>query len=317
MTQPPLVSIVLPTFNRLRYLRPAVDSVLAQTFGDWELIVADDGSGPETAAYLAELAARPRVRVLWLPHSGKPAVARNAGWQAARGEYIAFLDSDDVWLPEKLAVQTASLRSRPKRGWSHTAFAVIDEAGELLTGTHARHWPAAQGQILERLITMDIVIAMPTVMVRRSWLEQLGGFDCGLTMCEDYDLWLRLAAVSEIDGVEATMVHVRSHRERFHDPALVLEDRARALERLLAARTECATLSVLRRERAKAAAELALGQAIRGRRAASMRTLAESLRYAWAYPEWWLRAAKAATRAATPASVLPIARFLTGRRRIL
>ena len=61
MTQPPLVSIVLPTFNRLRYLRPAVDSVLAQTFGDWELIVADDGSGPETSAYLAELAAPPRV----------------------------------------------------------------------------------------------------------------------------------------------------------------------------------------------------------------------------------------------------------------
>jgi glycosyltransferase involved in cell wall biosynthesis len=311
----PEVSIILPTYNRLQFLRAAVDSVFAQTFSDWELIVADDGSGPETAAYLEELAAPPRVRVLRLPHSGKPSVARNAGWQAARGEYIAFLDSDDVWLPDKLALQTAALRSLRQRGWSHTAFAVIDEDGELLTGAHARYWPAAQGQILERLITMDVVIAIPTVMVRRSLLEQVGGFDCGLRMCEDYDLWLRLAAVSEIHGVEATMVHVRSHRERFHDPGLVLEDRARALEKLLAAGTGSATVSILCRERAKAAADLARGQAIRGGRGASLLTLAKSLRYAWAYPEWWLGGAEAAARAAAPDFVMRIARFLAGRGR--
>jgi glycosyltransferase involved in cell wall biosynthesis len=316
LTQPPAVSIVLATFNRLRYLRPAVDSVFAQTFADWELIVADDGSGPETAAYLASLADPPRVRVLLLPHSGKPAVARNAGWQAARAEYVAFLDSDDLWLPEKLALQIASLRSQPQRGWSHTAFAVIDETGELLTGKRARAWPASQGRILQRLITMDVVIAIPTVMVRRRLLEQLGGFDSALRMCEDYDLWLRLAAVSEIDGVADTLVHVRSHREHFHDPGLVLEDRARALEKLHAAGTETETLSILRRERAKAAAELARGQAIRGGRGASLRTLVKSSPYAFAYQEWWLLGAEAAARAATPASVMRIARFLTGRSRI-
>ena len=311
----PEVSIVLPTFNRLQFLRTAVDSVLAQTFSDWELIIADDGSGAETAAYLGALADPPRVRVLRLPHSGRPGVARNAACQVARGEFIAFLDSDDVWLPDKLALQTASLRSLPRCGWSHTAFAVIGEAGDLLTGTQARHWPAAQGQILERLITMDVVIAIPTVMVRRSLLDRLGGFDCRLRMCEDYDLWLRLAAVSEIDGVEMTLAHVRSHRERFHDPGLVLEERARALEKLLAAGTGSRTLQVLCRERAKAAADLARGQAIRGGRVASVRTLAKSLRYAWPYPEWWLGGAEAAVRAVTPPRLLRIARILAGRGR--
>lgn len=313
----PEVSIILPTYNRLPYLRAAVDSVFAQSFGDWELIVADDGSGPETAAYLAALADPPRVRVLRLSHSGKPGVARNAGWRVARGEYIAFLDSDDVWLPGKLAQQIASLRAQPQRGWSHSAFAVIDEAGQLLTGERARCWPAFQGRILEGLIGMEVVIAIPTVMVRRRLLEQLGGFDCGLRMCEDYDLWLRLAAVSEIDGVAATLVHVRSHPERFHDPALVLEDRDRALEKLLAAGPQGSSVAILSRERAKAAGELARGQAIRGGRAASLRTLLRSSRYAWAYPAWWLRGAEAVARATAPASVLRLARFLTGRSRAL
>src|ERR1700675_1890440 len=83
----PEVSVVLPTFNRLKYLRAAVDSVLAQTFTDWELIVADDGSEGETAAYVAALANQPRVKVLRLAHTGNPGAVRNAACPAARGEY--------------------------------------------------------------------------------------------------------------------------------------------------------------------------------------------------------------------------------------
>jgi glycosyltransferase involved in cell wall biosynthesis len=309
----PELSVVLPTFNRLKYLRPAVDSVFAQTFTDWELILADDGSEGETAAYLAALANRPRVRVLRLAHTGNPGAVRNAGWRAARGEYIAFLDSDDVWLPEKLAMQVASLRSHPQRGWSHTAFAAIDESGELLTGSRAPWRPSSEDWILERLIKMETVIATPSVVVRRKLLEQLGGFDLEQRMCEDYDLWLRLAALSQIDGVRETLLHVRKHREHFHSDSIAFEDRGRALEKILAVSADRSLRAMLRRERAKVAAGLARSQAICGSRWAALRTLARSSQYSWGYREWWLGGAKAAARAVTPAGVFRVARAVAGR----
>ena len=225
------------------------------------------------------------------------------------------MDSDDVWLPEKLALQVASLRSHPERGWSHTAFAVIDESGELLTGSCARWWPAVEGRILERWIKLEISIAVPSVIVRRKLLEQLGGFDLKQRMCEDYDLFLRLAALSEIDGVRETLVHVRKHREHFHSACIVLEDRGRALEKFLAANTDRSLRPMLHRERAKVAAGLARTQAICGARWAALRTLARSSRYSWSYREWWVGGAEAATRAVTPSGVLRAARAVVGRGR--
>ena len=308
----PEVTVVLPTFNRLQYLRPAIESVFAQTFTDWELIVADDGSEGETAAYLAALENPPRIKVLRLAHTGNPGAVRNAAWQAARGQCIAFLDSDDVWLPAKLALQVASLRTHPERGWSHTAFAVIDESGELLCGARSRWWPAAEGWILESLIKMETVIAIPSVLVRRQLLEQVGGFDPKQRMCEDYDLWLRLAAVSEIDGVRDTLLHVRTHREHFHSDSIVFEDRGRALEKILTLSSDRSLRSVLHRERAKVAAGLARSQALCGGRWGALRTLARSSQYSWGYREWWLGGAKAAVRAVTPAGVLRVARAVAG-----
>ena len=309
----PTVSIVLPTFNRLKHLRPAVDSVFAQTFTDWELVIADDGSEGETAAYLETLAQRPEVKVLRLPHTGNLGALRNAAWQAAGGEYIAFLDSDDVWLPEKLASQVGSLRRNPARGWSHTAFAVIDESGALLTGAQARWWPADEGWILKGLITMATVIAIPSVVVKRQLLEQVGGFDVRLRVCEDYDLWLRVAGLSEIDGVREILLHKRTHRESYYNDTMVLEDRARALEKVLAAGGSPALYSTLRRERAKLAAQVARNQAFVGSRWAALRTLARSSQYSWGYHEWWLGGAHAAARAMAPASIVRFARAMVRR----
>jgi glycosyltransferase involved in cell wall biosynthesis len=311
----PLVSIVLPTYNRLKYLRPAIDSVLEQTFGDWELIVADDGSEEETATYLAALADPPRITVLRLPHTGSPGAVRNAAWQAARGEYIAFLDSDDVWLPEKLALQVASLQSHPERGWSNTSFAVIDDSGTLLTGARARWWPAMDGGVLESLIKMKTSIALPSVMVRRQLLAQVGGFDVALRMCEDYDLWLRLAPLSEIHGVRETLLHVRNHRERFHKDPIVFEDLGRAFTKALGVSANRGVHSILRRARAKAAASLARSQAISGDRWAALRTLARSFQYSSRYREWWMEGGHAAARAIAPEGILRIARSIVRRRR--
>jgi glycosyltransferase involved in cell wall biosynthesis len=309
----PAVSIVLPTFNRLKHLRPAVDSVFAQTFTDWELIIADDGSEGETADYLETLAKHPGVRVLRLPHTGNLPANRNTACQAAGGEYIAFLDSDDVWLPEKLAAQVASLERHPERGWSHTAFAVIDESGQLFTGAQARWWPATQGWILDGLIKMQTIVAIPSVIVRRQLLEQVGGFDATLRVCEDYDLWLRLAGLSEIDGVPETLLHKRTHRESYYTDTMVLQDRGRALEKILATATQPALLSALRRERAKLAAQVARNHAIFGSRWAALRTLVQSSQYSWGYPEWWFHGANAAARAIAPTSVVRLARAVVRR----
>jgi glycosyltransferase involved in cell wall biosynthesis len=311
----PEVSVVLPTFNRLKYLRSAVDSVFAQTFADWELIVADDGSEGETAAYVAALANQPKVKVLRLAHMGNPGAVRNAACRAARGEYIAFLDSDDVWLPEKLDLQVASLRSHPKRGWSHTAFAVIDESGELFCGARSRWWPAADGWILESLIKMETVIATSSLIVRRRLLEQVGGFDNKQRMCEDYDLFLRFAGLTEMEGIRDTLLLKRRHAENYTDDAIALEDRGRALEKILVVSTDRSLRSLLRRERAKVATGLARSQAIRGSRWAALRTLARSSRYSWGYGEWWLGSAEAAARAVTPPGVLRVARAVVGRPR--
>ena len=311
----PQVSVILPTYNRLKYLRAAIDSVFAQTFCDWELIVADDGSEGETAAYVAALANQPKVTVLRLAHTGNPGAVRNAAWPAARGEYIAFLDSDDVWLPGKLELQVASLRSHPERGWSHTAFAVIDASGELHCGARSRWWPAADGWILESLIKMETVIATSSLIVKRRLLEQAGGFDPRQRMCEDYDLFLRFAGLSEMDGIPETLLLKRRHAENYTDDAIAIEDRGRALEKLLAVSADPAVRSLLRRERAKVAAGLARSQAICGSRWAALRTLARSSRYSWGYREWWLGSAKAAARAVTPPGVLRAARAVVGRAR--
>jgi glycosyltransferase involved in cell wall biosynthesis len=106
----PAIAVILPTFNRLKFLWAAVDCVLAQTFRAWELIVADDGSDAPTLGYLQTLQSNPRIRLLELEHTGNPAAVRNATLREARSEYVAFIDSDEVWMLRKLEIQLASPR---------------------------------------------------------------------------------------------------------------------------------------------------------------------------------------------------------------
>ena len=110
----PIVSVILPVRDRIAFLRTAVDSVFSQTHTDWELVIADDGSGPETRDYLRRLELDPRVRVLWREHTGNPAAVRNTALRAARGRYVAFLDSDDAFEPRKIELQLAALAERPR-----------------------------------------------------------------------------------------------------------------------------------------------------------------------------------------------------------
>ncbi|HTD61670.1 MAG TPA: glycosyltransferase [Gemmatimonadaceae bacterium] len=207
----PRVSIILPTFNRLEFLGPAIDSVLRQTYTDWELIIADDGSAGETRAYLETLADA-RVRVLWLGHSGKPSVARNAAMRTARGQYLAFMDSDDVWAPQKLEMQLRAMLGAPGRRWSYTAIWMIDIEGQTIPDDAYKPRLPYDGDIVERLLTLDALIATPSVMVERSLVDDVGGFDEAITVNEDQDLWLRLAMRSPVAHVAERLTGVRVKR---------------------------------------------------------------------------------------------------------
>lgn len=211
----PTVSVILPTFNRLKYLRSAVDSVFTQTLADWELIIADDGSEEETRAYLKGLESLPRVKLIWLAHVGNPSAVRNAALREASGEYIAFLDSDDTWMPTKLERQVNALRNRSHRRWIYTGYVRIDDIGETKIYPGAKPWIPYRGEIVEQLLRLEAAVATAAVLVERRLLAQVGGFDEELLMFEHYDLWLRLALCSEVELIDEPLTCLRSHEQHY------------------------------------------------------------------------------------------------------
>lgn len=295
---PPLVSIVLPAFNRAGYLRSAIESVLAQSLTSWEMIIADDGSGPEAAEYLRELV-DPRIRVLWLAHSGNPSVARNAALRDARGTYVAFLDSDDLWEPGKLETQTAALRARGECRWSFTNVDWIDAAGGLM---HPRErFVPHEGRIVEAVLTIAAYIALPTVLVERQLLDEVGVFDEELRFGEDYDLWLRLATRSDVVALTDKLTRVRLHADNHsHDRRGFYRDWLRLYEKAGARTTDPRLRDICRRKRATLAVGLASLEAADGETAASYRRLANALPDGWRYGRWWLSAASMLAKTLSP-----------------
>jgi glycosyltransferase involved in cell wall biosynthesis len=306
----PLVSIVLPTFNRLHYLRVTVDSILAQSLRDWELLIADDGSAAETRAYLRSLEDAPRIRVIWLPHTGNPAAARNAALHEARGEFIAFIDSDDVWLPEKLAAQVGALQSRTGCGWCYTGFTMVDGAGRPLTGGRALRCRPIEGWILEPLLNGHATIVTSSVLARRALLEAEGGCDEAFRVCEDLELLLRLAQRSEIAFVDAPLVHLRRHREHYADDVTACEYLERVFDKLHDGGVAACSRPAVQKGRALASAVLARSYAANGRRGRALGKLIASLHYGWPHAEWWRRGLATAATALAPTAVKRLRRRL-------
>ena len=197
----PTVSVIIPTHNHARFLGEALDSVLAQRFQCFEVVVVDDGSTDETRALVASYA--PRVRYLFQPHAGV-ASARNAGLRHTSAPYVAFLDADDTWVPDKLALQVAYLDAHPHVGVVFTSYLKTDEAGKPL-GREPKRFPYTRSPFETMLIWP--YGSMNVAMVRRACLQRVGDFDETLTIAEDWDLWLRVArhyGIANLDQPLAT-----------------------------------------------------------------------------------------------------------------
>jgi len=224
----PRVSVIIPTYNRGWILQRAVDSVLTQTFRDFELIVVDDGSQDDTADILAAYGTD--IRVIRQPNAGVSA-ARNTGICAAGGEFIAFLDSDDYWLPEKLHMQIAYFNTH--------ATAVICQTEEIWIRNGKRVNPKKvhkkpSGRIFRASLALCLV-SPSAVMLRRGLLDEIGGFDETLPACEDYDLWLRISAHYPVYLVDTPLiVKTGGHADQLSRMVGLDRYRIRSIEKLLA-----------------------------------------------------------------------------------
>jgi len=208
----PVVSVVVPAHNAASWITEALESVLAQTYAAWELIVVDDGSSDDTPALAGEVAARdPRVRLIRQRNRGV-AAARNAGITASAGRYIAPLDADDFWFPDKLALQVAALEAAgPEAGLAYCWSAHVDERSRLTGGTIAGR---EEGDAFGALFLGNFIGNASTPLMRREALDAVGLNDTmffarGAQGCEDRDLYLRIAERFRVVLVPRVLVGYR------------------------------------------------------------------------------------------------------------
>lgn len=192
----PAVSVIIPTYNRADLLPETLQSVLGQTLADLEVIVVDDGS-TEDIAGVVEAMADSRLRYIKNRRTGLPAAGRNVGIRAAKADLLAFVDSDDLWLPEKLERQKRHLDEHPEVQWCFTHYNFFDHASGAVEHNPPPVIPPPGPQRHARLLGYNFV-GSPTVLVRRELLERTGLFDEALELrfVEDWELWLRLEAAS-------------------------------------------------------------------------------------------------------------------------
>lgn len=206
----PRVSVIVPSYNRAAFLLEALESVFNQTWRSFEVIVVDDGSTDDTLARIAPFLGR--VRFLSQPNRGV-AAARNHGIRYARGEFLCFLDSDDLWMPTKLAEQVAFSDHNTQYALIATELESFDHSGRISSGIKAGMYHIRDGFVLEHLLFSNW-IQTSTVMVRRQAVLSAGGFDEDVGQFgEDWLLWMRIAAEAPIYFLRNPLVRYRFHAE--------------------------------------------------------------------------------------------------------
>jgi len=201
-----MVSVVIPSYNSMSFLPETLNSVLNQTFTDFEVLIINDGSTDNIVDWVAEIK-DPRVRLISQANQGL-SQARNAGILNSRGLYIAFLDADDLWEPTKLEKQVAAFKDNPYLGLVHTYVSMVDANNNYLYIIGSRH---EKGNILRRVIEQNPVISGSSSMVHRDCFEKVGLFDKDLKSAEDWHMWSRIAVSYPMMVIEEPLVRYRQH----------------------------------------------------------------------------------------------------------
>jgi glycosyltransferase involved in cell wall biosynthesis len=200
------ISVVIAAYNSAGYIRETLDSVLAQTFPPLEVIVVDDGSTDETAAIVRTYAGR--VRLLQQENRGEPA-SRNRGIREAQGDYIAFIDADDLWLPEKLERQAACIMEKRVAWVSCGADFFEDSTGKILASYRKKYY---EGDVLEKQFEESFILS-PTPVIKKSVFDEIDYFDesAEARIGEDWDMWMRIAAIYPLGMVRQVLALKREH----------------------------------------------------------------------------------------------------------
>lgn len=223
----PQVSVIIPTYNRGRVIKEAIDSVLAQDYTEFELIVVDDGSTDHTSDVLDSY--RNVIKVLSQKNKGVSA-ARNRGIAEASGKFIAFLDSDDLWLPQKLSTQIEFFNKTPDALICQTEEVWIRNG--LRVNPKKRH-KKPSGMIFK--LSLELCLVSPSaVMIKRSLFDRVGEFDETLPACEDYDLWLRISSRFPIYLIDTPLIIKRGgHDDQLSSRAGLDKFRIKAIEKII------------------------------------------------------------------------------------
>lgn len=207
----PVVSVIIPVYNGERYLAETIESVISQTMKDWELIAVNDGSTDRSSAILEEYAQREPGRIRYITvGNGGVSRARNAGVAIARGTFIAFIDQDDLWAPEKLGHQLAQFARNESLGISFTNQTIIDGKGAVVRENVFRLGVHQRGKIFEYLL-FENFIPISSVMVKKELFLHAGGFNPSFALAEDYDLLLKLARETPFDYIDEPLLRYREH----------------------------------------------------------------------------------------------------------
>lgn len=197
----PLISVIIPVYNGEKTILATIDSVLKQTFSNFELIIINDGSTDKTLEVVNHIQ-DPRLKVFSYPNAGQP-TSRNRGITHALGEYISFIDADDLWTPDKLEAQLKALQSNSQAAVAYSWTNVVDETGRFLRrGSYLSY----EGDVYARLLLNDFIESGSNPLIRAYAFKEVSGFDSSLSNAHDWDMWLRLASQYHFVAVSSPQI---------------------------------------------------------------------------------------------------------------